>query len=267
MRMLERKPDSRKGENGRVLVVGGSEVYHGAPLFSALGAEYSGVDLIYPVIPKCHAEVAKSTSLNFIVHSFSKNYLTKKDVPLILDLSGKTDVLVMGPGLGEDEETIKAMKKILENIEIPLVLDASALLVADVLTKRERVLTPHRGEFEKMAGVTPATDEKEIENQALGVAGKFDAVVVLKGSRDVIASPSGDLKINTKGNAGLTAGGTGDLLSGLIGGLIAQGVEPFQASFLATKVIGTIGEALFEERGWAYRAVDVVRKIPGFLKK
>ncbi|MBI5422200.1 bifunctional ADP-dependent NAD(P)H-hydrate dehydratase/NAD(P)H-hydrate epimerase, partial [Candidatus Peregrinibacteria bacterium] len=139
---MERDPNSHKGQNGKVMVIAGSELYYGAPILCALGAEASGADLIYPYLPEAQAEAAKTYSLNFLIHTFKMGHLTLKDVKPILELSQKMDVVVIGPGLGRESATAEAIKELLAKLEKPTVVDADALLFTNHLPKTV-VLTPH----------------------------------------------------------------------------------------------------------------------------
>ncbi|MBN2086941.1 NAD(P)H-hydrate dehydratase [Candidatus Peregrinibacteria bacterium] len=255
--MLKRKNDSHKGDNGKIMIVGGSEMFHGAPILSALAAEHSGVDLIFPYIPPCQAEAAKSYSLNFIIQKFSENILTNKDVKSILNLSKKMDVMVIGPGLGTNIKTKQAVKSIVSHITIPTVIDASALFYTNSFPKTT-VLTPHRGEFKEMTGDEPTVKNVQKWAKQLGVT------IVCKGHEDIIARGE-EIAINKTGNSYMTVGGTGDVLSGLLGGLIAQGMDSFEACKYGTKILGLVAENQTELQG-NFRAIDLVNGISGMIK-
>lgn len=254
--MIERKKDSHKGDNGKVMVVGGSPMFYGAPILSSLGAEVSGVDLIFPFIPASQAEAAKSYSLNFIIQTFDEEVLGPKDVKSILSFSEKVDVVVLGPGLGTDPKTKRAIKSLLSSLKIPTVVDASALIYTNTLPKTT-VLTPHRGEFEALFGDEPRAKNVQKWSKDLGAA------IVCKGPEDVIAD-NDELALNKTGNALMTVGGTGDVLSGLIGGFMAQGLSPFEAGKTATQVLGQAGDKLAEAQG-SLRAFDIIQMIPSLL--
>lgn len=256
--MLERDPDSHKGDNGKVMVVAGSPLFHGAPILCSLAAEYSGVDLVYPFIPPSQLEAAKTYSLNFILQSFQEASLSNKDVKAILHFSKKVDVVIIGPGLGADTKTKAAIKSILANLEVPTVVDASALMYTNNLPE-VCILTPHRGEFLSMTGddPTPENVQKWAKN--------LKATIVCKGPEDIIATAD-ELAINNTGTPLMTVGGTGDALTGFIGGLIAQGVEVFEACKEATRIWGLIGENLAELEN-NMRAIDLVQALPAALLK
>ncbi len=256
--MIHRDPDSHKGDNGRVMVIGGSALFHGAPILAALAAEYSGVDLVFPIIPPVHEQVARGYSLNFIIQTFCENTLTGKAVKGILALSEKMDAVVIGPGLGADSRTKTAVKSILAHLAVPTVVDASALLYTNFLPKTV-VLTPHRGEFKNLTGDEPTP--KNVQKWAKSM----HATIVVKGPEDIVANKD-ELSLNKTGNSLMTVGGTGDALSGLIAGLIAQKMHPFDACKLAVKIMGQAGDQLAEKQG-SLRAIDLIQAIPELLHK
>lgn len=254
--MLERDPNSRKGDNGKVMIIAGSPLFHGAPILCSLAAEHSGVDLVYPFISPVQKEAAKTYSLNFILQTFEEDILTTKDVKTIVNFSRQVDCVVIGPGLGTDGKTKRAIKSILAQLQCPTVMDASALIYTNHLPEIS-ILTPHRGEFKVLSGEDPTPENVQ------KLAQDLKAIIVCKGSEDIIATPD-EIAINNTGNALMTVGGTGDVLAGLIGGLIAQGMDPLEACKQATRVLGLMAENLAElESG--IRAIDLAYGLPTSL--
>ena len=256
--MFNRNKDSHKGQNGKVLVVGGSSMLYGAPILAALGAENSGVDLVYPYIPKSHAETAKTYSLNFILQTFHGDNLSSKDVSSILSFSDQVDVVVIGPGLGSDTKTKTIVRSILTKLTVPSVVDAGALIFMNSFPKN-CVLTPHRGEFKELTGDDPTAENVQKWAKDLGVT------IVCKAPDDIISNGE-DTVINTTGNAMMTVGGTGDVLAGFIGGLMAQGMLPFEAGELATRVLGLTAES-FGGIESNLKAIDLAYALPASLSK
>ncbi len=256
--MLERNKNSHKGENGKVMIVGGSAMFHGAPILCALAAEHSGADLIYPFIPPSQKEAAKAYSLNFIIQTFDEDVLSMKDAKAIVNFSKQVDCVVIGPGLGKDSKTKSAVKSILSKLKVPTVVDAGALIFTNSLPE-VCVLTPHRGEFLNMTGdePTPKNTQKWSKN--------LRATIVCKGPEDIIAD-SDEIAINNTGTPLMTVGGTGDVLSGFIGGLIAQGMEPFDAGKHATRILGLLAENLGMIEA-NIRAIDLAYGIPAATLK
>ncbi|TSC58869.1 MAG: carbohydrate kinase [Candidatus Peregrinibacteria bacterium Greene0416_19] len=256
---MHRNPHSHKGENGKVAVIGGSPTIHGAPLLSALAAEAGGADLVFVCLPSTHQDVARATSLNFQVHPFHGNDLTENDLPPILELLATMDSCVIGPGLSRTPAALKVLSDLIDSASCALVLDAAALQswTLDVIKGKTAVLTPHLGELERMG----------IEPDDIGRVAKEHGVTIhLKGSIDRIAAPDGTVTEVRGGNAGLTVGGTGDALAGLIAGLLAQTMEPLEACRLASTVIKRAGDVLFQEKGYAYTAREVIEVIPKVLQ-
>ncbi len=257
-----RAPGSHKGENGTVAVIGGSLHQHGAPLFSALAAEASGVDLLYVWVPHVHAGVAKHASLNFQVHTFGSavsDELAPKDRERLVAFLATIDVAVIGPGLSRTPAGIAAIMALLDEAACPFVCDASALQPATLkhLKGKHAVLTPHLGELERM----------QLERRDLAsVATEYACTFLLKAVTDVVIDSGGTEREVSGGNAGLTVGGTGDALAGLTAGLIAQRMPHADACVLASSTIKKAADELFAEVGYAYTTHDVIKKIPSLLK-
>lgn len=255
---MKRDPNSHKGDNGKIAVIGGSQFQHGAPLFSALAAQASGVDLLYVALPERHAEIAKATSLNFQVYPFAGDELTRKDVKQILELLASLDVAVIGPGLSRSKDSLSLLRELIAECSCPLVLDATALQPWTLAATRGKpvVLTPHLGELERM-GIAPK-DLAEISKE-------YDVTIHLKDRVDQIAS-DGKVKKMSGGNAGLTHGGTGDALAGLIAGLIAQRIPAKDACVTASTIIKKAGATLSREQEYAYTTREVIGVIPALLR-
>jgi hydroxyethylthiazole kinase-like uncharacterized protein yjeF len=262
--MLKRNKNSHKGENGRVLVVGGNEVYHGAPLLAALAAEKSGVDLCYVMVPVNQQNLARQFSLNLIVDTFSGKFLRPQDVKKVIDWTKKVDVLVIGNGLGEKPQTLRSIKKILEQSKCDVVIDAAALSLVPQLEfhGRQAVITPHREEFSRLVKkdlnqLKPSELKKLLQEKAK----EWHVVIVLKGAEDLLACPYGKFQVNKTGHPIMTKGGTGDVLAGLIAGLIAQGIPSFEASFQAVQEWGKVGESVAKKKGLMVTIEEMMEKI------
>ncbi len=256
---MQRDPHSHKGENGKVAIIGGSHEQHGAPIFSALAAEASGVDLLFLFVPPVHEEVTKNASFNFQVHTFARDEFSAKDVDTILEMLASMDSAVIGPGLPRTPAALKPLQELIAAAPCPLVLDASALqkeTLKNVMGKVV-VLTPHLGELERM-GIAP--------DALVKTAHDLNITILLKGPTDRIASSDGNVQESTGGNAGLTVGGTGDALAGLVAGLMAQGEAPAHAALLASTVLKRAGALLFEEQGFSYTTQDIIEQMPFVLR-
>ena len=178
--------NSYKGHAGKVLIVGGSEEYYGAPILAALGAENSGADLITLFLPSEHVQTAKNYSLNLFLKKFKNSFLSKDNVPHILKEALNHHALIIGNGIGKNKKTVEAVLKILESITIPVIIDAEALIPEILKTKNQ----------------------------------------------------------NETGCSEMKVGGTGDVLAGIVGSFISQGLDPYMACCSAAYYFGKCGEAL-----------------------
>lgn len=256
---LKRVPDSHKGENGTVLVVGGGP-YTGAPTLSAMAALRTGADLVRVATPESVASDVQGFSPNIIVRSLPGETLEPSHVEGLLDLATNNDTVVIGPGLGESNTARSAVESFLEQFDGRAVIDAEALrLVPAVETSARLVCTPHRGELEAMGG--PVTDDwRERAELTASFATDVGQTMLVKGPYDVITD--GDTtRVNRTGNPGMTVGGTGDVLAGSIGALLAR-LSPFEAAAIGAYVTGSAGDAAFETQGNGLVATDLIDRIP-----
>ncbi len=263
-----RDAQSHKGMNGKVLIIAGSLEYYGAPVLSGLGALYSGADLVYIFVPEGNFNVTRSLYPDFIVRTFPGDYLDMRGVQAILEFSKNCDAVLIGPGLGEREETKEAVLQLVQKLEITTVLDAAAIQVfqkiKDVPLSQKIVITPHQNEFEKLTG-------KEVKSSS-SLSGKMVLLrtlatdlkinILLKGPQDLIASEEGEVLLNGTGNAGMTVAGSGDVLSGFVTSLIAQGAAPFAACQIATYILGRTGDNLFKQKAYCFSATDLALELP-----
>jgi hydroxyethylthiazole kinase-like uncharacterized protein yjeF len=252
-------PNSHKGEKGKVIIVAGNHKYYGAPIITALAAESSGADLITMFMPQEHISTAKSYALNFFLEPFVVGNLGLKDIGLIIEAAKNNHAMVIGNGLGIDIDTQKAILYILAEINIPVVIDAEAL-IPEILTikrKSEWLLTPHKQEFYRVFNI-----EATPENIA-NMAKKHQITIVVKGKDDIIASPT-KVHINSTGCPQMRVGGTGDALAGIICSYIAQGMSPLSAAISACYYYGKSGEELATLKQ-SFTAEDLVRFYPEFL--
>ena len=263
----QRKEDSHKGQNGRVLIVGGSVDYYGAPVLAGLGALYSGSDLVYLYVPECNFDAARSLYPDFVVRKFSGDYLGMEAVEEIVEFGKKrADSLLIGPGM--TEQGVDAAQKIVEKLHLPTVLDADAI---DILKKIEKfplqqklVVTPHMNEFRNLVDrdvVVKADDSKSII-LLRSIAMDLHINVLLKGATDFVASEEGYVELNKTGNAGMTVGGTGDVLAGVVASFLARGLEGYDAARLAAYYVGRAGDLLKKEKGYQFSASDLALKLP-----
>jgi ADP-dependent NAD(P)H-hydrate dehydratase / NAD(P)H-hydrate epimerase len=267
----KRDSASHKGMNGRVMIVGGSKEFYGAPILSALGALYGGADLVYLFVPECNFNVSRSMYPDLIVRSYPGDYFDLKAVTPVLDFSRNCDSILLGPGMGERDATYDALLKIVKGLDIPTVLDAGAIQTFQKIKEVPRqqiVLTPHHNEFETLTGkdikISGTLSSKVVLLRTLATDLKIN--ILLKGPADIIASEAGEIVSNTTGNAGMTVGGSGDVLSGFLTSLIAQGAGPFPACQIAAHLLGKAGDDLMKQKGFAFSASDLAFELPYVLK-
>jgi ADP-dependent NAD(P)H-hydrate dehydratase / NAD(P)H-hydrate epimerase len=261
---------AHKGDFGRLLVIGGSEVYSGAPTLVSLGALRTGIDLVYLAAPSKVADAVSSMSPDLITIKLEGNNLNKENIEAIKPYLNMVDAVAMGPGLGLSSETgefIKLFVEEIEKAEKPLLLDADGLKAFAKFKrplKTPLVLTPHSGEYTTLIGVPLPENRKERTLAVQKTAKKLKAVVLVKGEVDIICN-SEKVKLNFTGNAGMTVGGTGDVLSGIIAGLIAQHIDPFEAAVAGAFVNGAAGDFVAKEIGFHMVATDIIDWIPQLL--
>jgi NAD(P)H-hydrate epimerase len=271
--LLVQKPRSltaHKGDFGRLLVIGGSEVYSGAPTLVSLAAMRTGVDIVYLAAPAKTAYSISSLSPDLITIKLEGDNLNLGNVETIMPYLRFVDAVAMGPGLGLKPETVKFVKAFVEEVEKagkPLLLDADGLKAFAKFKKPLKVplvLTPHVGEYAILTGdaLTENQDERVLAIQK--TAKKLDAVVLVKGKVDIVCDAR-RVKLNFTGNPGMTVGGTGDVLSGIVGGLLAQNVDAFEAAAAGAFVNGAAGDFVVSEIGYHMVATDLLDWIPRVL--
>jgi len=273
--LRRREKSSHKGDNGRILIVGGGP-FAGAPALSALASLRTGADWVTIAAPRNVASIIASISPNLIVQplsgsdSGSGSILTEDDVSLVSSLMRMHDVLVIGMGLGAAEETKRAVKSIIEDEAVKkAVVDADGLYGLDLPLKASKskqvIITPHAGEFSKMGAPKPPPDGEERLEFIQEFSLRNRVVTLLKAAHDVI-SDGKRIKVNVTGNAGMTVGGTGDVLSGITGALFATSEDAFEVATAAAFISGSAGDAVFQDKGLSLLATDVVGAIPGILR-
>ena len=265
LRIRKRDDESHKGQNGKVLIIGGSKEYSGAPALAALSSLAAGADIVVVACPRELSPVIKSYSPNIIVHSLSHNFLNPKDTDELVKMSEKFDSVVIGCGMGRESETTLAVNDLVVEVENPMVIDADALKMVGpgVLPRRihETVITPHAGEFREFSGIEAPLNLQEKINVVKEVSRESETTVILKGAVDIVAR-NDKLKLNSTGNPGMTVGGTGDCLAGLTGALLAQGHDSFEAAFLGAYINGKASDLALKEYGFNFSATDLLSYIP-----
>ena len=266
----KRAPDAHKGDFGRLLVIGGSETYSGAPALTAMGAYAAGVDIVYVAAPETAAPIVAGFSPSIITLKLKGSRLTSRNLDKLEEFYERVDAVAIGPGLGVHDETAGAVRTIIGDIEerrLPVLLDADALKSYPQREKisTEAMFTPHEKEFEILTGKTPGRRLGERGETVRKEAAKLGATILLKGSVDLV-SDGDHTRYNWTGNPGMTVGGTGDVLSGVAAGFMAMGSKPFQAAVAGAFVNGAAGDAAFLEKGYHMEPMDLIRGIPKVIE-
>ena len=223
--ILPRKNKSRKGDNGVVLVVGGSYIYHGAPILSSIASLRCGTDLVYTAVPKINVAPTRAISPNLIVIPIADQKLTRGAVNKLLGVIPRNlDSATIGMGLAIQEKNalINLIKSLLDR-DVRLSLDASALIpeILPFLHDKNVVVTPHAGEFSRLFGILPPDSKKERILLVEENAKENGITILLKGSTDIISDGKTTF-LNEKKTPAMTVGGTGDVLSGLVAGMLSK---------------------------------------------
>ena len=264
-----RKKLSRKGDNGKVLVLGGNYLYHGAPILSSIAALRTGADLVYTCVPKINVMATRAYSPNLIVVPLVDVKLTRGSVQKLLGIIPKElDSATIGMGLGiQDREAIKILIRSLLDRAVMLSLDASCLvpeILPDIKDKKV-VVTPHAGEFRRLFGELPPDNVKLRTRMVEKYAKENGVTILLKGPTDVI-SDGNQTYLNPKNIAAMTVGGTGDVLSGVVAAMLAKNRNPVQAASAAVFVNGRAGYMAQKKFGLHIVATDLLDFIPFAMK-
>jgi len=267
-----RPPDGNKGTFGNILIIAGSRGFTGAAAMAAMSALKVGAGLVRLAAPMGVMDVLESTSLEVVKVSLpqtDKETIGLAAVDTLLPHLEKSDVIVIGPGITTHKETAKFLFKLLPHISSPVVIDADAINIIAQDKKSLRkirapfILTPHPGEFSRLIKKNP----QEINLRRIDLAPKWakelDGVLILKGAPTVIASPEGEIYINPTGNSGLASAGSGDVLVGMVSGLLAQNRSLIEASVLGVFLHGLCAELAVEESNeYSLTAGDLINSIP-----
>jgi NAD(P)H-hydrate epimerase len=269
--MKTRRKDSHKGDYGYVLVVGGSETFSGAPALTALSALRTGVGLAIIAAPESVASSIRDVSPDLVVYTMPGKHLNSGALPKLSGFMDKTDALVIGPGLGLNDETIEAVRILVEEADakkLPVVVDADGFKAFKAFPKLLRgvVATPHRGEFKHVFNEDLEDKWFKNVNKLVELSRKYEFTLLVKGFETVITDGF-SLKVNKHATPGLAVGGTGDVLSGIIAAFLAWGNSGFNSAAAAAYVHGDAGIMAVEEKGFHITASDLVEKIPASMKK
>ncbi len=274
-RRIRNDAQAHKGTFGQLLIIGGSPGKTGAPCMAARAASKVGAGLVTVGIPTSLNSVVESKLTEEMSEPLGESmpgYIGVEAVERILELAQGKRCMVFGPGLSNEPGVAEILGEILKRFEGWVVLDADGLnaLSSDIkILKKSQcrmVLTPHPGEMARLLGVTT----KEVQADRAGIAAesamRFESWIVLKGARTITAAPDGKLYLNTSGNQWMASGGQGDVLSGILGGLMVQGLSPREALPLGVHLHGLAADRILKKKGLRpVSATDVIREIPSVL--
>ena len=275
--VFNRPDDSNKGTLGSLLCICGSYGMAGAAIMAGKAALRCGIGLLKIAVPKSIYPVCATNILESVYYPLeetSNGVISSKNTDFLLEMCEKSSAVVIGCGLSVCDDTKNLVQSVITNCEKPLVIDADALNCIcnkpEILKnlKAPAIITPHPGEMARLLHSTPKTVNSNRENTAIDFAKKFGVVTVLKGAGTIIASPDGEVYINHTGNSGMATGGSGDVLSGIIGSLLAQGASPINAAAAGVFLHGTIGDLAAEKLGKiSMLPTDMIDMIPtAYLK-
>jgi len=264
--------DMHKGEAGRLLIVAGSPGMTGAAAMAGLAAVRSGAGLVTVAIPQSLndiLEVKCTEVMTLPLPETVQGSLAPEAMDQILDFAEGCDAVALGPGLSQVPETVELARQLIERISVPLVVDADGLNACAGATeplksrKAPTAITPHPGELSRITGQSIADIQQDRVSAARQAAQELQCVVVLKGAGTVTAHPGGQVWVNPTGNAGMASGGVGDVLTGVIGGLLAGGGDVMKAAVSAVYCHGLAGDLAVDYCGQrALIASDLLVQLP-----
>ncbi|MBN2483336.1 MAG: NAD(P)H-hydrate dehydratase [Candidatus Omnitrophica bacterium] len=275
-RLYKRNPDTHKGNYGHVFVIGGSAGMTGAVCLAANAALRVGAGLVTVGVPESlHNifEIKLTEAMSLPLDETKERTLSVKAFDTFHEFIERVNTIVLGNGASRNPGTKELILKVCSELRLPMVVDADALhALADDLESLTRkrivklILTPHEGEFARLIKKTPHEVKQARKDLAKEFALRYNLILVLKGHQTVITD--GELLLeNTSGNAGMATAGSGDVLAGIIGGLLAQGVSPFSAAQLGVALHGTAGDiAMQEKTQLGMIASDITECVPQAIK-
>jgi NAD(P)H-hydrate epimerase len=274
---LRREPDTHKGTYGHLFVLAGSIGRTGAACLCAESALRCGAGLVTLGIPRTLNPVLEqklTEVMTLPLPGGEEETLSCSGLPQIRQFASSVQALAVGPGMGVNEETERIARALWMETDRPMVWDADALTLLarspDLRGKQSAqvVVTPHPGEMGRLVGESAARVQESRVETARRFAENWGVVTVLKGARTLVAAPDGRLRINLTGNPGMAAGGMGDVLTGMVGALLAQGMEPYDAASFAVWLHGAAGDRAARHLGpVGFLASDVMHCLPTLFRE
>jgi len=259
---------SHKGDSGRVLVIGGSRRYRGAPALVGLAALRTGADIAVIAAPESSADVVSSFSPNLITEPLEGDYINPDNVKRLLSIAENFDSVVIGNGMGRMSKSMDAVICFLKAVQKPCVIDGDGLhlLAGNKSVLRPGwIITPHAHEFYSLSGIKLTKSVEERMRHTEKFSGEFKATVLLKGHKDVISEGKASF-INSTGNPYMTVGGTGDVLAGICGALLAMKLKAIDAAAAGAYLSGAAGDIAARRTSPGMLATDVIDRIPDAIR-
>lgn len=275
--LINKRPaESHKGTYGHALVIGGSLGLTGAVMMTSNAALRCGAGLVTTAVPESLLDIVEGGFLEVMslpLAQTDQGTIALEALPAIGNLLGTVSVCAIGPGMSGAKEVNAIVRFVLEESGVPVVIDADGInaIRGDIAVLKDRqipvVLTPHPGEMARLTGMKISVIQANRIKIARDFAQEWGVTLVLKGNNTVIATKSGELYANTTGNPGMATAGSGDVLCGIITGLIAQGIKPQSAAVAGVFIHGLAGDQAAENKGQrGLIAGDLIDKLPEVLK-
>lgn len=270
----KRSPDAHKGSCGKVLIIAGSKGMTGAAALASDAAVRAGAGLVVLGIAESLHDIMETKLTEVMTRPLAEvaaGIMGQGAVNDIEEMALLNDAVAIGPGLGRHVDTMTSIRQIIKTVEKPLVIDADALyalvdhthILAE--TKAVPILTPHSGEMARLVGLTPDEVNQDRIYIARQAAIEWGSIIILKGARTLVAFPDGEVYININGNAGMATGGTGDVLTGVIVALMAQGLSSHEAALTGVYIHGLAGDIVAGSGMIGMTASDLIRALPATI--
>lgn len=270
-----RYEDSHKGTFGTMLCISGSRGMVGAGMFPVLAALRCGVGLVRAMMVKSLYEIVSKDVLEPIYVPLEENFegtISEKEIPKILENLNKCNSVMIGCGIGWNEDSKKIVEAVIKSSKVPIIIDADGINVIseniDILkcSKSEIVLTPHIKEFSRLSGRSIEEISADKAQISTDFSKKYNVTLVLKGSNTNVISKEGDIYVNMAGNPGMAKGGSGDVLAGMVGSLLAQKLSPLDACICAVHLHGLCGDRCSKNMSkTSMLPTDIINQLPSLF--
>lgn len=275
-RIPARKPDGNKGSFGKVLVIAGSHQMYGACQFAALGAYRSGAGLVRVVTARENRELLMQNVPEAVIDTYEVQTTEQELEHLLMEAMAWADCIVIGPGIGDSEQAQFMLRYVWEHCRLPLIVDADGLNILALHPEWMEngmegqmpfvYLTPHIGELSRLTKKSIKCCKEKILELAQEYAKKWNVILIAKDARTAVASPDGQIYLNTSGDNGMATGGSGDVLSGILAGLLAQGMQGLEAASMAVYLHGLAGNRASEKKtAYCVMAGDLLAELPALF--